>query len=231
MNRLQAELQRLFPSAAPAGSTQVLVLQAAGPEAWGALGQAWQGVQADLQLPAPAIAVAGNDGYQLWFSLAQPVPVGQAWHFLSALRRRYVGDTRAHRIVMAPAEGGAQAFPRLPPRELGQDRWSAFVTADLAGLFSEEAWLDLCPSPDAQAELLSRLAVIQPAQWQQALQQLGSAPAPDAAPAARQPEDSATSAARQEDPRQFLLEVMNDASVELALRIEAAKALLPYSGR
>ena len=30
------------------------------------------------------------------------------------------------------------------------------------------------------------------------------------------------------DPKRFLLEVMNDRSVELQLRIEAAKALLPY---
>lgn len=30
------------------------------------------------------------------------------------------------------------------------------------------------------------------------------------------------------DPKGFLLEVMNDPAVELHLRIEAAKALLPY---
>ena len=32
-----------------------------------------------------------------------------------------------------------------------------------------------------------------------------------------------------DDPRRFLLRVMNDESVALALRIEAAKALLPSS--
>ena len=35
-------------------------------------------VQADLALPAPAIAVTGSDGVQLWFSLVQPVQPGQA---------------------------------------------------------------------------------------------------------------------------------------------------------
>jgi hypothetical protein len=36
-----------------------------------------------------------------------------------------------------------------------------------------------------------------------------------------------TSAARP-DPKHFLLQVMSDDTVPLALRIEAAKALLPY---
>lgn len=33
------------------------------------------------------------------------------------------------------------------------------------------------------------------------------------------------------DPKRFLLEVMNDSTAELRLRIEAAKALLPYFER
>jgi hypothetical protein len=73
---------------------------------------------------------------------------------------------------------------------------------------------------DAQADLLSRLASIPAAAWREARQQLQPA---SAAPAA--------APVHQADPRQFLLEIMNDRTVELALRIEAAKALLPYSGR
>ena len=33
------------------------------------------------------------------------------------------------------------------------------------------------------------------------------------------------------DPRAFLLHVMNDATLPMAMRIEAAKALLPESGK
>ena len=43
------------------------------------------------------------------------------------------------------------------------------------------------------------------------------------------PAETATAASR-DDPRRFLIEVMNDERVALALRIEAAKALLPYGG-
>jgi hypothetical protein len=221
LNRLETQLHRLYPPADD--GTRALVLQLAGSGAWGALGQAWRGVQADLQLPPPAIAVAGREGYQLWFSLAQTVPAGEASKFLAGLRRRYLPEIPEHRIVMVPADGQAQPLPPLPPRELGTERWSAFVAPDLAALFSEETWLDLSPSPDAQAELLSRLPSIQPAEWTRALQQLLASPVPVAEPRSL--------AAAGGDPRQFLLDVMKDRSVDLALRIEAAKALLPYSGR
>lgn len=46
------------------------------------------GVQADLALPAPAIAVNGSDACQRWFSLVEPLPAPQAAAFLDALRRR-----------------------------------------------------------------------------------------------------------------------------------------------
>jgi len=42
------------------------------------------------------------------------------------------------------------------------------------------------------------------------------------------PADGPTSAGAGRDPKRFLLHVMNDPSVPLGLRIDAAKALLPY---
>jgi hypothetical protein len=171
-------------------------------------------VQADLQLPAPAIAVAGSDGYQLWFALAQPVPAGEATSFLSALRTRYLADLAPDRVRMV-AE--AQASLRVPPYEIDAGRWSAFVAPDLAALFSEETWLDLPPGADAQADLLSRLQCASPAEWSSARERVAPAATTTAAP----------DAPRRQDPRQFLLDVMNDRAVDLRLRIEAAKALLP----
>jgi hypothetical protein len=264
MNRLQAELQRLYLShdperpdsaepglAGPDGRGRAMVLELARPASWNALGKVWQGVQADLELPAPAIAVSGTDGYQLWFSLAQPVPAAQATDFIESLRQRYLGDVAPERVGMLPfaaAAAPAQSDWVLPCVQRAPGRWSAFVTSDLAGLFEDEPWLDLPPSPDAQADLLSRLKSIEADDLKRASERLGSAspagssgstgsmasaqaapaPAVPARPAAGRIETRSAPAADSADPRRFLLGIMNDPAVELHLRMEAAKALLPY---
>ena len=218
MNRLQSELQRLYlrPDAGADGSVRAMVLELARPASWDVLAKVWQGVQADLQLPAPGIAVNGIDGYQLWFSLAGPVPGAQATRFLEALRARYLADVAQSRVALHTD------ISQVPPLETAPGRWSAFVTPDLAALFADEPCLDLAPSADAQAELLARLQSAKPADLQRALQQLAPAPAPGEA-GVQPPATGSTG-----DPRSFLLEVMNDRTVDLQLRIEAAKALLPY---
>lgn len=224
MNRLQAEVQRLYlPAdtppeawqagrvrlAAADGRVRALVLSLAGPKPWEALSKIWQGVQADLQWPAPGIAVAGEAGYQLWFSFAQSIPAAQAVSLAASLRNRYLAGVAPERIRVETGQVG------VPPMQLAADRWSAFVTPDLAALFADDPWIDLPPSAEAQAELLSRLQSAKPADVQRLLSQ---APAPQPAPAA----------SPQQDPRRFLLDVMNDPQVDLHLRIEAAKALLPH---
>jgi hypothetical protein len=213
------------------------VLELVRPAGWDSLSRVWQGVQADLELPAPAIAISGSDGYQLWFSFSQPVPAGRAMAFLESLRRRYLGELPQQRIRMHACD--ASRGDAMPPAEVAPGRWSAFVTQDLAGLFADERWLDLPPGDDAQAELLSRHQSTRPDDWARALERLGpvdtpsSARAPPAPAAAAPPGADATigpaaASSRALDPRSFLLEVMNDPATELHLRVEAAKALLPY---
>ena len=120
----------------------------------------------------------------------------------------------------------------MPAEQSGAEgHWSAFVAADLAPVFADTPWLDLPPSEDGQADLLKTLVSIKPEAFVAALVQLAPAAAPDtpASPAASAPAATgagAGSTGRIEDPRQFLLQVMNDASAPLAQRIEAAKALL-----
>ncbi|MDB5898230.1 MAG: hypothetical protein JWP41_1832 [Ramlibacter sp.] len=221
MNRLESELNRLFPPAADDGRVRTMVLELERPANWDALRRVWQGVQADLELPAPAIAVSGVDGYQLWFSLAEAVPATQADDFLGSLCRRYLAEVRPDRIAINPAHAVT------PPVETAPGRWSAFVTPDLAALFAEESFLDLPPGLDAQGELLSRLESIKPADWARARERLQaptverSSAAPRAAPGSRPADDT-------QPPKTFLLQIMNDSSIDLHLRIEAAKALLPY---
>ena len=112
MNPLQTELRRLY--LAPEGQVRALVLELARPADWSRLAQVWQGVQADLGWPAPAIAVNGVDGYQLWFSMAEPVPALEGAVFLDALRRHYLGQVTASRISLAPSLAAPEAQPTLP---------------------------------------------------------------------------------------------------------------------
>jgi len=278
MNRLSTELQRLYLPPRPArqdtdtdtdtdteaypgtdgarlvdadGQVRALVLDLARPADWASLARVWHGVQVDLELPAPAIAVSGHDGVQLWFSLARPVPAAQGWAFLDALRQRYLGDVKPHRIGLMPQVDAAEPATSattspatsaatvrharlVPALQPDTGRWSAFVAPDLAPVFAEEPWLDSPPNPDGQAHLLSQLACILPGDLTRAMTELqppavptplpAAPPAPPPAPARADMAAPGTGPG----PRHFLRGVMNDASVDLALRIEAAKALLAY---
>jgi hypothetical protein len=227
-SRLAREYRRLF---LPTGTTppggaepaRALVLEVSRPAAWLPLAAVWRGVQADLDLPAPAIAVNGTDGLQLWFSLAEAVDAlhGRAW--LEGLREEYMSDLPQHRVGMQ-----ITPVPRPIPGPVNADGpWSAFVAADLAPLFEESPWLDLAPSEDGQADLLSRLMSIQPASFESALQRLQGTPEATAVPSAVGMQPAASNAGHPA-AAQFLLQVMKDEAAPLALRVEAAKALMPY---
>ena len=273
MNRLQAEFQRLYlpepdpdrgdaPGAAPSGlvdaqgRVRALVLELARPADWDTLAPVWQGVQLDLGLPAPAIAVSGVDGIQLWFSLAEAVSASQAQALLAALRLRYLPDVAPHRVVLMPAPDASSptgavlhALP-VPAQQAATGHWSVFVAPDLAPVFGDTPWLDSPPGDDGQAKVLRGLRSITPAEWVAAVAQclpVAGRPVtgrrdadtpnananananPAAAAVADPPSPGQPAWAVGTDPRQFLLSVMNDPSAALALRIDAAKALLPYS--
>ncbi|WP_114970143.1 hypothetical protein [Rhodoferax ferrireducens] len=259
MSTLQAELDRLYLArgrniqsphgakpglTAPDGTVRAMVLELARPADWTLLSALWRGVQTDLELPAPAIAVSGIDAYQLWFSLAEPASVAQARAFLESLRLRYLSLVAPGRLSMMPSVDAASPgkihhallVPTLQP---ATGRWSAFVAPDLAAIFSEEPWLDLPPNPDAQANVLSRLECIKPAVFHALLERLSPVVRTETSPTTSAADETDSSQAKQEvkasashgnslDPKGFLLGVMNDKTVELHLRIEAAKALLPY---
>ncbi|MBL0420595.1 hypothetical protein JI739_09595 [Ramlibacter sp. AW1] len=245
MSRLRAELQRLYAAQRPGADTEPLdllgphgrmramVLELGGRDGCDAITRVWQGVQAELRLPAPAVAVNGVDGLQLWFSLAEPVPWTQGAAFLDALRRRYLGELAPERVRLHPRGNGAGPAPTppatLPPSEVAPGRWSAFLAPDLARLFADEPWLDLPPGRDAQAELLAPLRTIGAEELRQAMERMLQ-PSAEPAPASTEPAPTDPQPPRgaggNSDPRTFLLAVMNDAAVALPLRIEAAKALL-----
>lgn len=242
MNRLQTELQRLYlPCDITAGEPKLLgkdggvralVLAMGGPADWEALAPLWRGVQADLEWPAPAIAVNGRDAFELWFSLAEPLPRAEATRLLAYLQRRYLRGVRSERVRVWPGADMAAQAPSCPPFAARPERWAAFVAPDLPAVFGDDPALDFEPGTDAQAELLSRLRAISSAELRKAQTALlAKEPlmAASSAPAIMVQEangavTSVTSSSQ--DPRAFLLAVMNDAAVPLALRIDAAKGLL-----
>lgn len=73
--------------------------------------------------------------------------------------------------------------------------------------------------------MLRGLNMIEPAELEEALKRLAQSVDAPVAP----PQRVTVAASAEEDPKRFLMRVMNDDSITLALRIEAAKALLQHS--
>lgn len=249
MNRLQAQQRRLYldPDATTEdaglidaqGQVRALVVDVAQPAGWDAVAALCQGIQDALDLPTPAIAVSGGAGFQVWLSLAEPVPAWQAHAFLAALCLRFLSHVPARHVQCKPVAEPSSTWPGghaslVPALQGATGRWSAFVAPGLASMFADEPWLDVQPGIDAQAQLLCRLVSISVADFARAKQELGLLDAPASrnagqalAPMPGDALDAATARADKEtDPRRFLLSVMNDPAVPMALRIEAAKALL-----
>lgn len=213
------------------GRVRTLVVAFEHAADWPHAANLYQAVQDDLDLPAPALGVAGR--YLLWFSLAQAVPLAQARAFLTALRARYLAELPEKRLAFYPGDGATARIALLPERDATSGLWSAFIDPTLGSMFSDDQWLAMAPSPDKQAELLAARKSITPAAFDAALGTLQS----EAAPLAVAPAAVGTKARRRarlsvgsdyRDPRSFLLAVMNDETASARQRIAAAKALLPY---
>ena len=194
MSRLPIEFRRLFLATGPSctgdaiqtsdmadadGQLRALVIELARPAEWQPLADVWMGVQTELGLPAPAIAVNGDDGMQLWFSVAAPLDVTRAQAFLTGLRLRYLAAVKPDRVgLMAGADSALAACATALSGSAGASheangRWPAFVAPDLAPIFAETPWLDLPPGDEGQARVLAGLESIKPALFEAALSPTG----------------------------------------------------------
>ena len=114
MNRLQAEQRRLYlvPDTTnegealidAQGQVRAMVVDVAQQAGWDAVAALCQGIQDELDLPTPAIAVSGGAGFQVWLSLAEPVSVLHAQAFLAALCQRFL-STRSRAPCSMHARG------------------------------------------------------------------------------------------------------------------------------
>ena len=130
---------------------------------WTLLCEVAHALQAELDLPAPAVSIASVDGFCLWLSLAVPLPSLQAGQFVELLRQAYFPEMEP--VIGTPAE--------LPPclnRETG--RWAAFINPGMGASFIGEPGLEIAPPQAAQAAFLEGLESIAPDRFDQALDRL-----------------------------------------------------------
>jgi hypothetical protein len=238
MNPLESEFHRLYlvdeaTTEAPSlmtmdGRVRAMVIELARPADWSVVSTVWQRVQSDLDLPPPAIAVSGNDGYQLWFSLAEPVTAAEASFFMESLRQRFLSNIAPERISMLPTE--TRHVQLVPALQQSTGLWSAFVAPDLAAIFADSPGLDVSPRVEAQAYVLAPLKSIKASIFEAIFEQaISDVERISPTNQSSTPIVPPTTKLCDSDAKRFLAEVMNDPSVDMHLRIEAAKAILPYS--
>lgn len=130
---------------------------------WSLLCEAAHALQAELDLPAPAVSIASSEGFCLWLSLALPLPSLQAGQFVELLREAYFPELDP--VLGAPAE--------LPPclnRETG--RWAAFINPGMGASFIGEPGLEIAPPQAAQAAFLEGLESIDAERFDRAMDRL-----------------------------------------------------------
>ena len=213
-----------YRAATPGGHTRCLRLRFPRLADWPLAGTVFQQLQERWELPAPAFSVSPTAGFELWLSLAQPL-AGKAAQRLGEwlLAATLPPEERGSGVVFA--EGDLLELP--PALDPASRKWSAFIDPTLAGMFAEEAGLDFPPGAERQADMLAGL---QPAsgellerlraEWDGPAVQVSVALSATASPA------EPSTVRRYSDPREFLLDVMNDAATPLAERIRAAEVLL-----
>lgn len=199
MDNLTAQLNRLYlmPQAAQAmpgpeatalvsadGASRAIVIDfpprpnAGAERHWLDLCEVANRLQEAFGFPAPAVSITGTQGYRLWLSLAEPVPVGDIRRFLALLCETHFPelDLQALEAVALP--------PFLHP---GSGKWAAFIHPGMGASFAEEAGLEMAPPAAGQLGFLESLDSIGKAQFMDALVSMkGAGPAP-AAPALSAP--------------------------------------------
>ncbi|MFL6658054.1 MAG: hypothetical protein ACJ8GW_08295 [Massilia sp.] len=154
---LRGETTLVLPLLDASGATRTLVLQFPGTpqEQWEALCTTANALQHDVDFPAPAVSISGDDAFGLWLSLATPVPLAQAQR-LAAL------------LGAVLHEGGATVT--LPPSfNAASGKWAAFIHPGMGSSFAEEPGLEMAPPAAAQAAFLEPLQSISSAQFAHAL--------------------------------------------------------------
>ena len=236
---LRGQLALLDSSA----QVRTLVLSLAVTSAWPRLAAMLDVVLEDLGIAAPAVSISPVAGYQLWWSLAEPVPFDEAQRFLRGLVSTYLADIPEDQLSCLPGRDEESRFVMMVPAlDEASGLWSAFIDPSLGAMFANDApGLEFPPRIERQASMLATVNSIKLQDFRKALARLtAKIPLPAACPVLPEENPAIQGAGRPDsaagfsagstyaDPKSFLLAVMNDASVSTSDRIRAAAALLPY---
>lgn len=193
---------------------------------WPVLASFYESLQIDEELPVQAIAVTPS-GYQLWLSLANPVSYAEARQFLLCLQAKYLAALPAGRVALLPdTASGVSELPVIPNFNPESQKWVAFIDPGMGSMFIDEPGLDIAPNPERQADLLMSVRSISPQMFKRIVDEANDRTAPQPSCTARPVQDAAFPSTSFNDPREFLLLVMNSSEAALTERIAAAKALL-----
>jgi len=177
---------------------------------WTLLCDVANALQDELDLPAPAVSIASQEGFCLWLSLATPLPSIEVGQFVELLRQAYFPEV----------EPGLGAPVELPPclnRDSG--RWTAFINPGMGASFIGEPGLEIAPPQAAQAAFLEGLESIDVACFDAALARLRAR-----AEAANSPAAAAPLLVASATPEGLLLK---DASLEDIVRHLHARNIEP----
>lgn len=177
------------------------------------------GIVEDRKYPMPAIAVTPEEGFQVWIPLDESIELDTACIMADSLRGRYMAEVPTAGYVIRPSKlNPSLNCVQLPPTEYSGGRWSAFVDPTLVAMFKDESWLETPPNLDKQGELLSRIEAATGI-----AEKGGNEPV--------ESNSAVPSGGLKLNAYEFLVMVMNDASLDIQHRIEAAKVLLAHDKR
>ncbi len=251
-DRLAAEWQRLFllPEALAASGNQpdpaslcrlvspetstvrTLVIDFKRASDWPAVAGLYESLQLKEELPAPLIAVTPR-GYQMWFSLADPVSLADARHFLLRLQSAYLAELMPGCVELLPAASGELSeLPVIPAEDPETQKWAAFIDPGMGSMFLDEPGLDIAPNPERQADILASAKSISTEDIRRLLaaERLAAGIHSDGV-VDPQSCHVVLPGTNFSDPREFLLMVMNSTHVSIADRVAAARALLKAATR
>lgn len=183
---------------------------------WTLLCEVAHALQAELDLPAPAVSIGSSGGFCLWLSLAVALPSLQAGQFVELLRQAYFPE-------MEPVIGAPTELPPCLNRDTG--RWAAFINPGMGASFIGEPGLEIAPPQAAQAAFLEGLESIALDRFDQALDRLLARTDAPAAQANAPAEAAAAPALPAGAPPEGLL--LKDATLEDIVRHLHARNIEP----